>query len=214
MLKDRIVTLTTPEEVDSFLAQHPTSAIFKAGSCHKTMQGFGYVQDVLEQRDDLMCGIIRVLEARPASNTVTEITGIRHESPQLILFVDGEAVFDVDNWGITPEALAPGFSRVPVGEAIAEPTESAQSDLTPYMNVLEQFLTGQIDEMQFEQTYTYMFRDDASLRTKDEVDALNSIFGDIDQHLNMHLMMAQKFDRSVLRERAASAYERLKELQA
>lgn len=214
MLKDRIVTLSTPEDVDAFLKDHPTSAIFKAGGCHKTMQGFGYVQDVLEERDDLMCGVIRVLEARPASNTVTEITGIKHESPQLVLFVDGEAVFDVDNWAITPENLAPGFAQVPVGETIAEPSGTAQSDLTPYMTVLEQFLSGAIDEMQFEQTYTYMFRDDASLRTKDEVEALNSIFGDIDQHLNMHLMMAQKADRSILRERAAAAYERLKEIQA
>lgn len=214
MLKDRIVTLSTPEAVDGFLEKYPNSAIFKAGSCHKTMQGFGFIQDVLETRDDLMCGIIRVLEARPASNTVTEITGIRHESPQLLLFVDGEAVFDVDNWNITPEALEPGFQKVPTGEKLAEPSGDAQSDLTPYMTVLEQFLTGAIDDMQFEQTYTYMFRDDASLRTKDEVEALNSIFGDIDQHLNMHLMMDQKADRSVLRERATAAYERLKQLRA
>ena len=40
MLRDRVVNLSTPEAVDAFLEQHPTSVIFKAGTCHKTMQGF------------------------------------------------------------------------------------------------------------------------------------------------------------------------------
>jgi bacillithiol system protein YtxJ len=61
-------------------------------------------------------GIIRVVEARTASNHVAALTGITHESPQLILFKDGKAVFDRDNWDITGEAVAEGleghFSRV------------------------------------------------------------------------------------------------------
>jgi bacillithiol system protein YtxJ len=47
-----------------------------------------------------------VVEARMASNRVAEITGIQHESPQLLLFKDGKAVFDRDNWDITAESLA------------------------------------------------------------------------------------------------------------
>ena len=80
--------------------------------------------------------------------------------------------------------------------------------------MLEQFLQGNIDEDQFEFTYTHKFRDDATLRPNDEVEALNSIFGDIDQHMNMHLMMAGKADNSKLRERAQAAYDRLVELRS
>jgi hypothetical protein len=36
---------------------------------------------------------------------VAEKTGIKHESPQIVLFKDGNAVFDRDNWDITAEAL-------------------------------------------------------------------------------------------------------------
>ena len=43
-LKDRIEFLTTPEEVDRFLARHPAAAIFKAGTCHKTNEGFSHVE--------------------------------------------------------------------------------------------------------------------------------------------------------------------------
>jgi bacillithiol system protein YtxJ len=212
MLKDRVVLLTTPEDVDYFLGRYPTSVIFKAGTCHKTMQGFGFVQERLEPREDLMCGVIRVVEARPASNRVAEITGIKHESPQVILFKDGQPVFDRDNWDITPDALGQGFALVPEGQPVATSSGGSRSDLTPYLRVLEQYLGGEMDEADFEYTYTHMFRADASLRPKDEVEALNSIFGDVDQHINMHLMMAGKADNSQLRARAESAYRRLKEL--
>lgn len=212
MFKDRVRNLTTPEAVQEFLASYPTSVVFKAGTCHKTMQGFGNLQEQLESREDLMVGLIRVVEWRPASNLVSELTGIRHESPQVILFRDGKPVFEVNNWDITPEVLAAGFERVPVGEPVAQTTAPARSDLAPYLEVLEQFLTGAIDERQFEHTYTHMFRADASLRSREEVEVLNSIFGDVDQHMTMHLMMAGRADLSQIRERAETAYEQLKAL--
>jgi monothiol bacilliredoxin len=118
-LKDRIIFLTTPQQVDAFLAANKTAAIFKAGVCHKTPTAFEHVQAQLEDRDDLALGIIRVVEARPASNHVEKLTGVRHESPQLLLFKDGQPVFDRDNWDITAEAVAQGledhFSRVAGG---------------------------------------------------------------------------------------------------
>lgn len=115
-LKDRMQFLTTPEQVDAFIQDHATAAIFKAGTCHKTNETFTHVQAKLEPREDLPLGIIRVVEARTASNRVEEITGIQHESPQIVLFKDGKAVFDRDNWDITAESLSEAldshFTRV------------------------------------------------------------------------------------------------------
>jgi monothiol bacilliredoxin len=108
-LKDRIHFLTRPEEVDAFLANNAAAAIFKVGICHKTQETFAHVEKHLEPRDDLPLGIIRVVENRPASNHVANLTGITHESPQLIFFRDGKAVFDRDNWDITDEAVAEGL---------------------------------------------------------------------------------------------------------
>jgi monothiol bacilliredoxin len=105
-LKERITFLTTPEQVDQFLAANKTAAIFKAGTCHKTQETFRQIESLLDARPDLPLGVIRVLEARPASNRVAEVTGIAHESPQIVLFKEGHAVFDRDNWDITGEAVA------------------------------------------------------------------------------------------------------------
>jgi bacillithiol system protein YtxJ len=209
MFKDRVINLATPDEVTEFLSAHPTSVLFKAGTCHKTMQGFGFLQERLEPREDLYVGLIRVVEARGASNLVAEQTGIRHESPQVILFNEGQPVFDVDNWSITPESLAEGFARMPAGVASDGARRRAASDLVPYVQMLERYLNGTLDERQFEQAYTTAFRDDASLRSREEVEILNSIFGDVDQHMNMHLMMAGKSDTSQIRERAERAYRQL-----
>jgi bacillithiol system protein YtxJ len=104
--KDRLEMLTSPEQVDAFVRDNPAAAIFKAGTCHKTNEMFQHVQARLEGREDVRLGIIRVVEARKASNRVEEMTGIRHESPQLVLFKDGKAVYDRDNWDITPESIS------------------------------------------------------------------------------------------------------------
>jgi monothiol bacilliredoxin len=115
--RERVTFLSTPAEVDGFLQAHPSAAIFKAGTCHKTNETFQHVEALLEPRVELKLGIIRVLEARAASNHVEARTGITHESPQLILFKDGSPVFDRDNWDITPEdleqALQEHFSGAP-----------------------------------------------------------------------------------------------------
>ncbi len=213
MLKDRIVYLTSPEDVSGFLKEFPTSVIFKAGGCHKTMQGFGFLQEKLEPREDLMTGVIRVIEDRPASNYVTERTQIIHHSPQVILFKDGTAVFETNNWEITPENLVVGFDKLPESKQVVSSDNAAQTDLSPYLNILNAYISDEIDDRQFEYSYTTMFREDSSLRTGSEVEVLNSIFGDVDQHRNMHMMMAGKTtDYSAIKERAAVAYERLKAL--
>ena len=215
MFRDRVFNLTSEEAVEGFLKEHPTSVIFKAGTCHKTMQGFGFLQEELQNREDLMVGLVRVVEARPASNLIAQKTGITHQSPQVVLFKDGEAVFDVDNWDITPETLSQGFAAVPpkageTGEVSS--AQAARSDLTPYRNLLEQYLSGAISDRQFEYAYTTMFRDDASLRSREEVEVLNSIFGDVDKHMEMHMMMGGRSNSGAVRGRAEAAYERLKAL--
>ena len=212
MFRDRVVNLDSVEATEAFLNQYPTSVIFKAGTCHKTMQGFGFVQEKLEPREDLMVGLIRVVEARPASNLIAEKTGIVHQSPQVILFKEGEAVFDVDNWNITPEVLDAGFQHVPLSGEVVSSGAKTSSDLGPYKQILEQYLAGVIDYRQFEYAYTTMFRDDASLRSREEVEVLGSIFGDVDRHVEMHMMMGGRSNSDAVRQRAEAAYQKLQNL--
>lgn len=110
-LKDRTTPLTTPAQVDEFLLRNAACALFKAGTCHKTGATFQHVEAQLDGRPDLPLGVIEVVAARAASDHVAKLTGIRHESPQIILFRNGQALFERDNWDITSEAIASALSQ-------------------------------------------------------------------------------------------------------
>ncbi|AWN23595.1 DUF2847 domain-containing protein [Deinococcus irradiatisoli] len=175
-----LVPLTTPEEVDTFLAQYPQAAVFKAGTCHKTMQGFGVLETFLA-RHELPVGFIRVVDWRPASNHVAELTGIRHQSPQLILFQNGQPTFDVDNWDITPERLGPVFeAQVPSRQGAAQ--IAGEGNVQPYKQLMQAYLDGQLPDWEFQERYVNLFRDDASLRSQREFELLSKLFGDPDAY--------------------------------
>jgi bacillithiol system protein YtxJ len=175
-----LVPLTTPEDVDQFLKDHPLAAVFKAGTCHKTMQGFGVLEQFL-QRHELPVGFIRVVDWRPASNHITDLTGIQHHSPQLILFKEGQPQFEVNNWDITPEALEPVFTaEVPV--RAGQGAVSTDDNVEPYRRLMHDFVEGRLSDWAFQDQYVNMFRDDASLRSQREFDLLSRLFGDPDAY--------------------------------
>jgi bacillithiol system protein YtxJ len=210
-MRERMYALTTPEEVNAFLSDNPTCAIFKAGTCHKTMQGWGNIESFLSQRPDVPVGVIRVVESRPASNHVADLTGIIHQSPQIILFRDQQAKFDLDNWSITKENLEPELQKhLPPLEGGAAAGEKTTS-LEPYKQLMDKYLSNSISEQQFQWTYLEMFRNDANLRSESEFTMLDSLFGNPDDHhihagaivqLEMHNQAAGTI--APLRERVAA----------
>ena len=104
--------------MDAFLREHPQAVLLKLGPVPQERRRAARGGGALADRADLELGLIRVLEARPASHHVATLTGIVHESPQLVLFRGGRAVFDRDNWDITPEAIAEGLAAL---DGVAEP---------------------------------------------------------------------------------------------
>lgn len=196
--KQVLVPLTTPEEVDQFLTDYPLAAVFKAGTCHKTMQGFGVLETFLQDHE-LPVGFIRVVDWRPASNHVAQLTGIVHHSPQLMIFRGGQVQFEANNWDITPEALEPVFAQIPARSASA----SVQTDdnIEPYRRLMRDFVDGKISDWAFQDQYVTMFRDDASLRSQREFELLSRLFGDPDAyHGGLH-QLGQPQERGELRGR-------------
>ncbi|WP_291430810.1 monothiol bacilliredoxin BrxC family protein [Deinococcus sp.] len=202
-----LVPLTTPEEVDQFLTEYPLAAVFKAGTCHKTMQGFGVLETFL-QRHDLPVGFVRVVDWRPASNHIAQRTGLIHHSPQLILFQNGQPAFEVNNWDITPEALGPVFEQhVPLrsGQGAVATDDNAE----PYRRLMRAFLDGQLSEWAFQDQYVNMFRDDASLRSQREFELLSRLFGDPDAyHGGLHQLGAPQ-ERGDLKARVRALLDEL-----
>ena len=64
------------------------------------------------EADRVECTMIEIQNARPISNAVAERLGVRHESPQAILLVDGRSVWDASHSGITARSLVDATARV------------------------------------------------------------------------------------------------------
>jgi bacillithiol system protein YtxJ len=198
----KVIELKTVDDVDKFLLENPTSAFFKAGSCHKTMQGYAIVQEALKGRY-LRVGCVRVVECRPASNHIALRTGVKHESPQFILMIEGEAVFDLDNWEITPDAMQEGVeAHLGKGNCTAKPL--VRGDVAVYTELLEKYVAGTIEEETFQNEWLITFRDDATLRSQEEFEMLNSLFGDVDKALEYGVRA------ELLKERAEQILRELK----
>lgn len=67
----------------------------------------------LAARPDVPSALVDVLAARPLSALVAERTGVRHESPQALLLVDGECVWHASHGAITSTALAAAWQARP-----------------------------------------------------------------------------------------------------
>jgi bacillithiol system protein YtxJ len=102
----RALSLTAPEQAEAFLAEHPDCVLFKAGGCRRTDDALEILRPLFDPRPDVPVAIIRVIDARAASRRVAELTGVRHESPQVLLVRARKVVLALDNWRIDPEALS------------------------------------------------------------------------------------------------------------
>ena len=58
---------------------------------------------------------IEIQNARPVSDEVAARTGVRHESPQVLLFVDGEVVWHASHAGITTATLGAALDEAAAG---------------------------------------------------------------------------------------------------
>jgi hypothetical protein len=175
-LRERVFALHTPEQVDAFLKQHRLAAVFKAGGSDKTLQALEYLQKYLADRPDLAVGIIRIPEDRPASDHLSALAGVKHQSPQFILFWQCRPLFDLDNQRINPDLLEPLLLQwLPqeIGEPVCNP---AVVGLQAYRDLLDRFIAGQLSEERFQWAYLDRLKSEASWRSDADFALLNSLF--------------------------------------
>jgi bacillithiol system protein YtxJ len=175
-LRERVFPLKTPEDVDAFLEHHELAAIFKASTSDKTLEAMQHVQKYLEPRPDVAIGIIRIPEDRLASHHVEARTGIKHQSPQFILFRQARPLFDLDNWKINPEHLEPLLREslpVHIGKPVRNP---AVVGLEAYLDLLDRYIAGALSEERFQWGYLDRLKKEAEWRSGPDFELLNSLF--------------------------------------
>jgi len=82
--------------------------------------------------------------------------------------------------------------------------------LRPYIDLIESFLSNQIDALKFESAYLKLFKNDASGWSGAEYNSLNDLFGDVDSFCaDPKLRDTGDLDEAQLRQSARLALERL-----
>ncbi|ALC89644.1 thioredoxin [Bacillus sp. FJAT-18017] len=100
-----INTLESIEQFDEIIKKESKVMILKHSSTcpisHAAFEEYGeFAGD-----DSIPAWMLIVQESRPLSTHIAETYGIKHESPQAILFADGQPVWNASHWKITKKSL-------------------------------------------------------------------------------------------------------------
>jgi len=87
--------------------QSPAIVFKHSTRCEISAGAYRRMADWLEARGEEAPKVffVDVIESRPISQRIEQETGVKHESPQVIVLDDGEPVFDTSHEAITIEAL-------------------------------------------------------------------------------------------------------------
>lgn len=88
------------------LLEHNVFLLLKHSlTCPISGEAFDEYTKFVEEHPAIKTAYLAVQEAKPLSEYVRDLTGIKHESPQAILFKNGKAVWNTSHRRITNENL-------------------------------------------------------------------------------------------------------------
>ncbi|WP_066292219.1 bacillithiol system redox-active protein YtxJ [Bacillus sp. FJAT-29937] len=76
-----------------------------SSTCPISQAAYEEYESFAEEHDSLPIYYLVVQEERPLSNQIAEKVNIKHESPQVLLFKNGEVIWHASHWKITYESL-------------------------------------------------------------------------------------------------------------
>lgn len=89
---------------------HDTFVLLKHSvTCSISAQGYNQVAQFEKKHKDIPIFVVMIQEHRDVSNAIAEKTGVTHESPQILLFKDGELIADFSHYEVTVENLCSTF---------------------------------------------------------------------------------------------------------
>ena len=97
--------IVTTEEVDALLSE-PFALVFKHSAlCGVSRVALEETEHFLDGRSDVPAFVIDVITHRDVSQYLAEQTGVWHQSPQAIVLIDGQPVWNASHYGISVSTL-------------------------------------------------------------------------------------------------------------
>ena len=105
-----IPRVASPEELDRLLAQDLVVFFKHSPTCGVSWAAHHQVKRFLAAHPGAPVHLISVRQDRELSRRISEITGIPHASPQILVMRQGEAIADTSHEGITADNLSGMFA--------------------------------------------------------------------------------------------------------
>jgi bacillithiol system protein YtxJ len=103
-----IVELREKQDLEQLLERshlEPVLLFKHSTQCSRSAAVMEELEVFERQNPQAACGLVLVIEDRGISDDIEERFGIRHESPQAIMVVNGSPVWHASHWKITENAL-------------------------------------------------------------------------------------------------------------
>lgn len=104
--------LTSIEDYQNFISQSPRTPrfVFKHSTrCPVSSHAFSEYQKFNAAQPVHFHVWLKVIECRDLSNHIAAATGVRHESPQVLLIKEGKVLWSASHEGVNEEALKAAF---------------------------------------------------------------------------------------------------------
>ena len=103
-----MIEVTSASQLKSLLDENQDKNLFilkHSTRCPVSAMAFAQFERFASKHKNVVCAFIKLIENREASNLLTELSGVAHESPQVIQFNIGEMAWSVTHSEIQEDAL-------------------------------------------------------------------------------------------------------------
>ncbi|WP_462411288.1 bacillithiol system redox-active protein YtxJ [Neobacillus sp. Marseille-QA0830] len=99
--------IDSAEEFDQILNSSNTFFLLKHSlTCPISQAAYNEYEKFSNENENVPAYYLAVQDARPLSNEIADKFAIKHESPQAILFSNGEPKWNASHWKITNRSLS------------------------------------------------------------------------------------------------------------
>lgn len=104
--------IETQEQFEELLKKEEKFLFLKHSlTCPVSQAAYQEYQKFADNENSIPAYFLAVQDSRPLSNEIAEKFNIKHESPQAILFTNGEPRWNASHWKITKRSLADAVSE-------------------------------------------------------------------------------------------------------
>lgn len=102
-----ITTLEEWQQAKEGSANRPVVILKHSTACPVSASALEEYEEYLgkEPNPNIDYLLVKVIESRPVSNQIAEDLGIKHASPQIIYFKNGEPIWNASHWAVTAKHM-------------------------------------------------------------------------------------------------------------